>query len=141
MQRLGIVVAGANGDDAEHRAVLAQQAHEAVDNLVDDAVAAQGDDEVVRGTHASGELRAVPSMPGPHDVRTLSRCLANEFLGLAGRCLARTALSGRVGDDKRFLEVFHACQYTAGMPFSRATRCATLFPAKGSNRPQRSTNP
>ena len=120
-ERAGIVVARAERDDAEARAAAHVDLHEAVHDLVNDAVTAQGKHAVVavRGTR---ELRRVAGAGGEADREPVGRGVialegAAHEVGPLG---TGAAPRDRVGDDERVSEVKRHRKPLQ----SRATGCA-----------------
>ena len=84
-QRLGVIVAGAHGDDGQDRAILGGAGHKAVHHLVHQAVAAERDDATHVGAQlASQRLSVAGPGRGKHSETPVAHALAQKPRRLGG---------------------------------------------------------
>ena len=118
-QRLGVIVAGAHGDDGQDRAILGGAGHKAVHHLVHQAVAAERDDAAHVGAQLAGQRLPVAGPGrGEHLEALLAHALAQKPRRLGGRHRPSPALRHGVR-DKDDLPLFYGRNHN--LPPNRAT--------------------
>ena len=98
---MGKIVAGAHGQDGKGGAGALLLRHKPVDDLVNHAVAAKGDNGAI-ALSLCGQLLGVSHALGQHQVKLgCARGHIQKALQALGNFARRTRLGGWVGDDER----------------------------------------
>ena len=104
-ERLGKIVAGAHGQDGKGGPDRLVLRHESIDDLVDHAVAAKGDNGSI-ALGPRGKLLGVPRAFGQHQVKLgCARGHIQKALQALGNLARGTRLGGWVGDDERATKI------------------------------------
>ena len=102
---MGKIIAGAYGQDGKRRSNRLFLRHQAIDDLVDHAVAAECDNRAV-ALSLCGQFLGVPRAFGQHQVKLgCARGHIQKALQALGNFERSTRLGGWVGDDERATKI------------------------------------
>ena len=102
---MGKIVAGAHGQDGKSGAGVLLLRHKPVDDLVNYAVAAKGDNGAI-ALSLCGQLLGVSHALGQHQIKLgCARGHVQKALQALGNFARRTRLGGWVGDDERAAKI------------------------------------
>ena len=112
---LGKIIAGAYGQDGKRRSNRLFLRHQAIDDLVDHAVAAECDNRAV-ALSLCGKLLGMPRAFGQHQVKLgCARGHVQKALQALSDLARRTRLGGGVGDDERATKISYVHGATPGV--------------------------